>query len=317
MPIQHLRYVWHNGRFIPWTDATLHVSSHAVCYGSAVFDGFRCYPREHGTVAFRVQDHMERLLHSAAIYDLPISFSLVELCDAVEQFIRINELQEAYIRPMAMRGYGESGIVPTNYPVEVYLLGWRMGAHLGAGSLEQGTDVCVASWSRMAPNTLPAMAKAAGNYLNSLLIRMEAIRNGYAEGIALNVDGTISEGSGENIFIVRKHRVYTTPLSSSILRGITRDTILTLAAHGGIEVIEEPLPRELLYCSDEIFLCGSAAEITPVRSVDRKLIGTERPGPITRKLQSEFFGIINGEMADTHGWLTYVESLSLKKEVAP
>ena len=308
MPIQNFPFVWHNGRLIPWEHANLHVSAHAIQYGSAVFDGFRSYRRPGGTAAFRVADHMERLLDSARIYDLPVPFSLSELCAGIEQTLSANRIEDAYLRPVALRGYGESGLVPTNYPVEVYILAWRMGAHLGAEAVEEGADVCVASWARLAPNTTPALAKAAGNYLNSLLIRTEAMRNGYAEGIGLNADGTVSEGSGENVFVVYRDRLYTPPLASSILRGITRDTVLTLAADLGIPVREESIPREFLYCAHEVFFCGSAVEITPVRSVDRRPIRDGKPGPVTRRLRDEFFGIVRGDKEDRHGWLTVMQT---------
>ena len=303
MAVKKSEKIWHNGQFIPWDEARIHVMSHVVNYGSAVFEGVRCYAMPAGPAIFRLKEHVERLFNSAKIYRMDIGYSPEQLTDAMRELVRVNHLEACYLRPIVLRGYGELGVHPGNCPVEVYLACWEWGQYLGKEALEQGADVCISSWNRMAPNTLPAMAKAAANYMNSQLVRMEANSNGYAEGIALDVNGLISEGSGENVFVVRDGTMHTPPLASAILPGVTRDTVLRLARDLGIPVVEQAIPREALYIADEVIFSGTAAEITPVRSVDKIPIGNGSRGPITRTLQEEFFAIIEGRKPDRHGWL--------------
>jgi branched-chain amino acid aminotransferase len=300
-PTEH---IWHNGRLIPWNDAKIHVLSHVVSYGSSVFEGVRCYETQNGPAVFRLKEHTRRLLDSAKIYRIPVPYSLEQLVDAQIELVRVNQLRSCYLRPIILRGYGGIGVLPANNPTEIFLACWEWGKYLGEEALAEGVDVCVSSWNRIAPNTLPALAKAGANYMNSQLIRMEAQVNGFAEGIALDANGTISEGSGENIFVVRDGKILTPPLSSSVLPGITRDTVLTLAAELGIEIVQTPIPRELLYIADEVFFTGTAAEVTPIRSVDRITIGTGRRGPVTERLQHAFFELVEGKATDKHGWLT-------------
>jgi branched-chain amino acid aminotransferase len=296
--------IWHNGRFIGWDDARIHVLSHVVSYGSSVFEGVRCYETRSGPAAFRLREHTRRLLDSAKIYRMAVDFSLEQLLDAQVELVRLSGLKSCYIRPIILRGYGGVGVLPVNNPTEIFMACWAWGKYLGEEALAEGVDVCISSWTRIAPNTLPTLAKAGANYMNSQLIRMEADRNGYAEGIALDANGTISEGSGENIFVVRDGKILTPPLSSSVLPGITRDTVVTLARDLGVPVVETVLPREILYIADEIFFTGTAAEITPIRTVDKMQIGTGRRGPVTEKLQKAFFDIVEGKVADERGWLT-------------
>lgn len=298
--------IWHNGRFIAWDEARIHVLSHVVSYGSSVFEGLRCYDTQRGPAIFRLREHTRRLLDSAKIYRIPVSYSLEELMQAQVELVRVNRLRSCYIRPIILRGYGGMGVLPANNPTEVFLACWEWGKYLGEEALASGVDVCVSSWNRMAPNTFPALAKAGGNYINSQLIRMEAHQDGYAEGIALGPDGLVSEGSGENLFVVRDGCLFTPPVSAGILPGITRDSILTLAREAGIPVVETNIPREMLYIADEIFFTGTAAEITPVRSVDRIPVGSGRRGPITEQLQRAFFDIVEGRVEDRYGWLTPV-----------
>lgn len=298
--------IWHNGNLINWDEAKIHVMSHVVNYGSCLFEGIRCYDSKHGPAVFRLDKHVQRLFNSCKIYRLELPFSRYEISEAILETIRANKMRECYIRPIVLRGMGEFGVNPFSSSIEVYIVVWRWGKYLGPEALERGVDVCVSSWTRMAPNTLPALAKAAANYMNSQLVKMEAIKNGFVEGIALDQFGYVSEGSGENIFLVLDGRIHTPPLGSSILPGVTRDSVITLARRLGLEVIEQPIPRELLYMADEIFFTGTAAEITPVRSIDRIEIGTGSRGPITRMLQEEFFAIINGDKEDSFGWLTSV-----------
>ncbi len=295
--------IWHNGQFIDWDKATIHVLSHVVNYGSSLFEGIRCYETPAGPAIFRLREHTERLLNSCKIYRMDVGFSLEQLSDAMQELVRVNKMGACYLRPIVLRGYGDAGVNPIKCPVEVYLACWEWGKYLGHEALENGVNVCVSSWSRIAPNTLPAMAKAGANYMNSQLIRMEAMVNGYDEGIALDVNGLVSEGSGENLFLVSKGKIYTPPLSSSVLPGITRDSVIRLAGDLGLEVIEQPIAREWLYIADEVFFCGTAAEITPVRSVDKIVVGAGRRGPVTGALQDEFFAIIEGRKEDRHGWL--------------
>jgi branched-chain amino acid aminotransferase len=298
--------IWKNGKMIPWREATLHVASHVVHYGSSVFEGIRCYATEKGSAIFRLEEHVRRLYDSAKIYRMPIPFPEQETLDACVQVVRANGLKEAYIRPVAYRGYGALGVDPTACPVDLAVLAWTWGAYLGQEALENGVDVGVSTWRRPAPNTLPTLAKAGANYMNSQLIKMEAKGNGYSEGIALTVNGQLSEGSGENLFVVRRGRLLTPPLSSSILPGITRDSVMTLAADLGIDVSEEPLPREILAVADEAFFTGTAAEVTPIRSVDRIPVGNGKRGPVTAAIQARFFDLIRGKSADAHSWLHFI-----------
>jgi branched-chain amino acid aminotransferase len=299
--------IWHNGRLINWEDARIHVLSHVVSYGSSVFEGIRCYETSSGPAIFRLREHMRRMLDSAKIYRIEDDrFTSDDLADAAVELVRVNALRSCYIRPIVLRGYGQIGVDGTKAPIEFYMACWEWGKYLGEECLANGVDVCISSWSRMAPNTLPALAKSAGNYLNSQLIRMEANVDGYEEGIALDPFGYVSEGSGENIFVIRDGVIYTPPLSNSVLPGITRDSVLTLCADLGIQVIQAPVPRESLYIADEIFFTGTAAEITPVRSVDRITVGKGHRGPMTHRLQEAFFAIVKGESEDRFGWLTPV-----------
>ena len=305
MSFKGAKVIWMNGRMVPWEQATVHVMAHALHYGSSVFEGIRVYKTPDGPRAFRLTDHIQRLFNSAKIYRMPIPYGLDELVSVCKEVVLANKLLNgAYIRPIALRGYGDVGLAPKpDHPVDVAVAAWEWGAYLGADGLEQGVDVCVSSWQRVAPNTVPALAKAGGNYLSSQLISTEAKRLGFAEGIALSTDGTVSEGAGENLFLLRDGRLMTPPSTSSILTGITRDTVLRLASRLGIAVSEQSIPREMLYLADELFFTGTAAEITPVRSVDRIQIGAGRRGPITKKLQDAFFGLFNGSTADSDGWL--------------
>lgn len=310
MSFKGAKLIWMNGRIIPWEQATVHVLAHALHYGSSVFEGIRVYKTPDGPKVFRLTDHMRRLLSSAKIYRMPIPYELDELVDVCKEVVLANKLMNgAYIRPIALRGYGDVGLAPKpDHPVDVAVAAWEWGAYLGAEGLEQGVDVCVSSWQRVAPNTVPALAKAGGNYLSSQLISTEAKRLGFAEGIALATDGTISEGAGENLFIVRDGSLLTPPSTSSILTGITRDTVLQLAGRLGLSVTEQAVPREMLYLADELFFTGTAAEITPIRSVDRIQVGTGRRGPITRSLQDAFFGLFSGDTQDRDGWLEGLDS---------
>jgi branched-chain amino acid aminotransferase len=255
-----------------------------------------------------LREHMQRLIHSGHIYRMENDFSVAQLCDAAAELVRVNRLESCYIRPIVLRGYGDAGVDPAGCPVEVYMACWEWGKYLGEEAIRSGVDVCVSSWNRSAPNTLPQMAKAAANYMSSQLIRMEAKLNGYAEGIALDVNGYVSEGSGENIFVIRNGEVITPPFAASALPGITRDSIVTLCREFGIPVAEQMIPREMLYIADEVFLCGTAAEITPIRTIDRIRVGSGARGPITQKLQEEFFAITEGRKADRYGWLTFVHA---------
>ena len=304
MPIQPTANIWRNGELIAWDRAQIHLMSHVVHYGSSVFEGIRCYTQPEGASVFRLIEHMQRLIDSAKIYRMVIPYSLDQLCSAVVDLVEANKVAPCYIRPIVLRGYGETGVNPKNAPVDVYVANYPWGKYFA--DHDEGADVCISSWNRLAPNTMPSLAKAGANYMNSQLIRMEAEANGYAEGIALDVNGYLSEGSGENLFIVRGGTLYTSPLANSVLNGITRDAILTLARHFGIPVVEQALPRELLYICDEAFFTGTAAEVTPLRSVDRILVGSGKPGPITRQLAQEFYGIVNGTVPDRFNWLTHV-----------
>jgi branched-chain amino acid aminotransferase len=304
MPIQKTEKIWHNGKFIAWDDAKLHVMSHVVHYGTSVFEGIRCYMLPDGPGIFRANEHMQRLLDSAKIYRMEVPFSRDQLVSAMVELIKTNDVAPCYIRPIVLRGYGEAGVNPASNPIEIYMANWAWGKYLSADG--KGVDVCVSSWTRLAPNTLPAMAKAGANYMNSQLIKMEAIANGYVEGIALDSSGYVSEGSGENLFLVRNGKLHTAPLGNSVLAGITRDSIMQLAKSMGIEVVEQAIPREMLYIADEVFFTGTAAEVTPIRSVDKILVRDGSVGPITKAIQKEFFDIVEGRAADRFNWLTMV-----------
>jgi branched-chain amino acid aminotransferase len=299
--------IWHNGKLIDWHDAKIHVLAHVTSYGSSVFEGVRSYQTTSGPAIFRAREHARRLLDSAKIYRMEIPYSVEQICEAMAEVVRVNKIGSCYLRPLVLRGYGNLGVMPTkDNPIETYIACFPWGKYLGADSLENGVDVGVSSWTRMAPNTLPALAKAGANYMNSQLIRMEAEVNGYNENIALDASGYVSEGSGENLFVVRDGKLFTPPLGASILQGITRDTVIQIARSLDVPVVESVIPRELLYIADELFFCGTAVEITPVRSVDRILIGAGKRGPITERLQREFFAIVEGRTPDRFGWLSPV-----------
>jgi branched-chain amino acid aminotransferase len=305
MAIQKTEKIWHNGKLIPWDAACIHVMSHVVNYGSSVFEGIRCYALPSGPAIFRAADHIQRLLDSAKIYRIDVDFTRDAIIAGMVETVKVNGVWPCYIRPIIFRGYGEAGVNPFNSPTEVYICNYPWGKYLGADASE-GVDVCISSWTRIAPNTLPAMAKAGANYMNSQLIKMEAVLNGYAEGIALDANGFISEGSGENLFVVRKGALQTPPLGNSVLPGITRDSVFTIARGLGIQVAEQTIPREMLYLADEAFFTGTAAEITPIRSVDKIKVGEGTVGPITMNIQKEFYGIVTGEKSDRFNWLNPV-----------
>ena len=306
MTIPKTDKIWHNGKFIHWDDAKIHVLSHVIHYGSGVFEGIRCYDSLQGPAVFRLRDHMQRLIHSGHIYRMESPYSLDELCSAALELVRENKLGACYIRPIVFRGYAEMGVDPRGCPIEVYMACWEWGKYLGEEGLGKGIDVCVSSWNRPAPNTLPQMAKSAANYMNSQLIRMEAKANGYEEGIGLDRNGFVSEGSGENIFAVRNGSVITPPLAHAGLSGITRDSVLAVCRDLEIPVSEQAIPREMLYIADEVFFTGTAAEVTPIRSIDRVQVGSGARGPVTKRIQEEFFAITSGKKPDRHGWLSPV-----------
>ncbi len=317
MPIPATQYIWFNGKLVPWEKATVHVLSHALHYGSSVFEGVRAYATNKGVAIFRLSEHTRRLYDSAKIYRIAIPFSPEQLNAAQREVVAVNGLKNgAYLRPVAFRGYGEIGVAPKiDPPVDVAVAAWEWGKYLGADSEAEGVDVCVSSWQRVAPNTLPAMAKAAGNYLSSQLISMEAKRLGFVEGIGLAPDGTVSEGAGENLFLVRDGVIFTPGFAHSVLGGITRDSVIKLARDMGYDVRESSIPRELLYIADELFFTGTAAEITPIRSVDRLTIGSGRRGPVTEKLQKAFFGLFTGTTPDKYGWLEPVDMAAVPRAV--
>ncbi|RZA20459.1 MAG: branched-chain amino acid transaminase [Lysobacteraceae bacterium] len=302
MTQRYPEWIWQNGDIKPWAEATTHVMSHALHYGSSVFEGIRCYETTTGPAIFRLSDHNRRLYASAKIYDMPIPYTLEEINAASREVVRRNGLSKAYLRPVAYRGLGGFGL-SADTPTDVAVAAWEMGAYLGDGVLEQGIDACVSSWQRFAPNTIPAGAKAGGNYLSGQLIAREARRLGFGEGIALASTGLLSEGAGENLFLVFDGALHTTPVSAALLNGITRNSIMTLARDAGIEVVERDMPREYLYLCDELFMCGTAAEITPIRSVDGRQVGAGKPGPLTKRIQELFFGLFSGDTADKYGWL--------------
>lgn len=301
--------IWHNGRLIAWDDAKIHVLSHVVSYGSSVFEGIRCYATPSGPAIFRLKEHVRRLVDSAKIYRMDkFPFTHEQLAQAMLDVVRVNGLPSCYVRPIVLRGYGDVGVNGLKNPVDVYVACWEWGKYLGEEAMSSGVDVCVSSWTRIAPNTLPALSKAGANYMNSQLIKMEAMANGYSEGIALDTTGYVSEGSGENIFLVRDGKLLTPPLGASVLPGITRDSIVTIARDLGIPVVEGIIPRELLYIADEVFFSGTAAEVTPIRTIDRIAIGKGSRGPITERIQKEFFAIVEGRKEDRYGWLSPVEA---------
>lgn len=304
MSYEEVQKVWMNGKLVDFADAKIHAFSHVFHYGSAMFEGIRVYKTRGGTAAFRLEEHIERLFHSCKVYRMEIPYTQSQFKDAIFETIRANGFEACYIRPVIYRGLGALGVNPFKSPVDVIIGVWQWGQYLGQDAVTKGVDVCVSSWNRMAPNTFPAMAKATGNYLNSMLIKMEALTNGYTEGIALDSTGRLSEGSGENLFLVYQGRILTPPLAGTILPGITRDTVITLAKDAGYIVVETQIAREMLYIADEVFFTGTAAEITPVRSVDRIPVGPGTRGPVTERLQKDFFALLDGEAEDRYGWLT-------------
>lgn len=311
MPITPTKTIWKNGSFIPFEKATIHVLSHVVHYGSSWFEGIRCYETANGTAVFRLHDHMRRLHQSLKVYRTQLPFSVDELSEAAVDLVHRNKLRQCYIRPFALRGFGDMGVYGLRCPVEVYISAWEWGAYLGDDAAQNGVDVCISSWDRITPNSLPSMAKAGGNYMNSQLVKMEAVENGYAEGICLDAYGNIAEGSGENVFVVVNDELITPPAASSLLPGITRDTVITLAEELGVTVREQNIPRAMLYSCDEMFLTGTAVEITPVKSVDRIAVGRGKVGPVTRALQQAFHNVtVHGE--DPYGWLTFVRKSTKK-----
>jgi branched-chain amino acid aminotransferase len=302
MSMQYPPYIWQNGQIKPWAEATVHVMAHALHYGSSVFEGIRCYATPNGPAIFRLNDHNRRLHASAKIYEMPMPYSVEELNTACRDIIKANKLAKGYLRPIAFRGLGGFGL-SADCPTDVAVAAWDMGRYLGDDVLEAGIDACVSSWQRFAPNTIPAGAKAGGNYLSGQLVAREARRLGFGEGIALASTGLLSEGAGENLFLVMDGELHTTPISAALLNGITRNTLITLARDAGLKVVERDLPREYLYLCDELFMCGTAAEVTPIRSVDGRQVGAGKPGPITRQLQDLFFGLFDGRTPDKYGWL--------------
>jgi len=299
--------IWFSGKFVNWKDATIHVGSHVVHYGSSVFEGIRCYNTENrGAAIFRLKEHTRRLFNSAKIYRIEIPFTYEEVFNAQIEIIKVNKQKEAYIRPIVFRGYDSLGVHPGACPVECVIMTWAWGKYLGDEAINEGVDVRVSSWTRMAPNTFPALAKCGANYMNSQLIKLEAAQDGYVEGIALDAAGYVSEGSGENIFVIQDGILYTPPLGASVLPGITRDSVIRIASDMGFKVVEKIIPREMLYIADEVFFTGSAAEVSPIRSIDHIPVGAGRRGPITERIQRRFFDIIEGKVEDPYGWLTYV-----------
>lgn len=300
--------IWRDGEIVEWEDATIHVMSHVVHYGSSVFEGIRCYETPNGGAVFRLREHMRRLVDSAKIYRFPMRYSIDDLVQATVDTVSANDLKACYLRPIVVRTGEQMGFNPVNVPVEVFIICWHWGTYLGHDALEHGVDVQVSSWRRAAPDTFPTMAKAGGNYLNSQLSKLEAKQNGFSEGIMLDSFGFVAEGSGENLFLVRDDVLYTSQMSNGILHGVTRDTVITIARDLGFEVREAQLPREFLYLADEAFFTGTAAEITPIRSIDRLPVGEGKPGTLTRTIQEEFMAIAKGRVADRFNWLTPVPS---------
>jgi len=299
-------WIWRDGSLVKWQDATVHVLAHSVQFGSAVFEGIRCYPTPKGPAIFRLREHLKRMLNSCKIYRMDPPWTIDQLVEAHREVVRKNGIAQCYIRPMVLRGYGAAGMVPFDSPIETFVPCWPWGAYLGDEALEKGVDACVSTWNRVAPNTIPAAAKIAGNYLSGQLVKMEALRNGFDEAIALGPDGMLSEGSGQNVFLVDGGELYTPPLDGTLLPGITRDTVINIAKDEGLTVHVQPLTRETLYTSEECFVCGTASEVTPIRSVDRLPVGDGKVGPVTRRIQQRYLDIVYGRIPDTHGWLTYV-----------
>ncbi len=308
MAMPKSEFIWFDGEFIPWDEAKIHVLSHVLHYGTSVFEGIRVYQTPTGPAVLGLEPHVKRLFNSCKIINMPIPFSQEEISQAIIDAIVRNKHNACYIRPLVFRGYETLGVDPRACPVQVIIATWEWGAYLGADAIEKGVDVAVSSWRRMAPDTHPAMAKAGGNYINSQMVVMEAKRHGYVEGIVLDVQGYVSEGSGENIFVVLDGKIYTPSMGNSILTGITRGFAIALAEEKGYPILEQQIPREMLYIADELFFTGTAAEITPIKSVDGVEIGIGSRGPITEEIQSEFFSIITGEVNDRHGWLTQVNA---------
>jgi branched-chain amino acid aminotransferase len=300
--------IWMNGSLVEWNDAKIHIGSHIVHYGSGVFEGARCYDTLGGPACFRLDAHIRRLFDSARIYRMDVPYEQQAISDAILDLIQVNTFRACYIRPLIYRGYDSLGVNPLPCPVDVAIMLWEWGAYFTKEAIEEGLDVKISTWARNAPNTTPAMAKSVANYANAQLIKMEALAEGYAEGIALDTGGNLSEGSGQNIFIVREGVIYTPPVGNSVLWGITRDSVITIAHDLGFEVREETLPRETLYIADEVFFVGTAVEVTPIRSVDRIRVGRGRRGPVTEAIQQRFFQIVKGEAPDTHGWLQFVNA---------
>jgi branched-chain amino acid aminotransferase len=305
MPVKKVDKIWMNGKLVNWDDAHVHVLSHVIHYGSSWFEGIRCYDTAKGTAIFRLDRHIRRLFDSTKIYRTEIPYTEAQIEDAIMTTIRANKMKACYIRPVVYRGYGDVGVNPLNCPVDVTIAVWEWGSYLGAEALTQGIDVCISTWNRPAPNTLPQMAKASGNYTLSQLMKVEAIKAGYSEAIALDVNGNLSEGSGENLFAVKDGVMYTPPLSSSLLPGVTRASVMQLAKEAGYEVKELNVPREMVYVADELFFTGTAAEVTPIRSVDKLKVADGKPGPITMKMQKMFFDVVKNAN-DSHNWLKFV-----------
>ncbi|RBQ22632.1 hypothetical protein ALNOE001_16900 [Candidatus Methanobinarius endosymbioticus] len=299
--------IWMDGEFVNWEDAKIHVLSHVVHYGSSVFEGLRCYKNPNGSAIFRLNEHIDRLFDSAKIYKMTIPFTKEKIANGIKETITINNLKSCYIRPVTFRGYRELGVSSLRCPVVTTIAAWEWGTYLGDDAMENGVDIGVSSWRRFAPDTLPSMAKSGANYMNAQLAKFEAIENGFDEAIMLDYHGYVGEGSGENIFLVKDDVIHTPELSSSILKGITRDSVIKIAKNLGYEVLEEKIPREMVYLADEVFFSGSAAEITPIRSVDKITIGSGEKGLVTDKIQSEFFSIVDGKTEDKFNWLTYLD----------
>ena len=298
--------IWIDGNMVNWNEANIHVLSHVVHYGTSVFEGIRAYKNENGVAVFRLKEHVQRLFDSAKVYKIEIPYTNEEIENAILDVVRENDLNGCYIRPIVFRGYGELGVNPLNCPVNVVIAAWEWGSYLGEEGMANGVDIGVSSWRKPAPDTFPTLAKCGANYMNSQLAKIEAIENGFDEAIMLDYEGHVSEGSGENIFLVEGEKLYTPSMSSSNLKGITRDSIMTLANDLGYEVVEETISRERLYFADEVFFTGTAAEVTPIRSIDRKTIGIGKRGPIAEKLQKTFFDIVEAKIDDKYGWLTYI-----------
>ncbi|MER2014111.1 MAG: branched-chain amino acid transaminase [Methanobrevibacter sp.] len=298
--------IWFDGNMVDWKDANIHVLSHVVHYGTSVFEGIRAYKNDNGVAVFRLKEHVQRLFDSAKIYKIEIPFTQEEIEEAILETVRVNDLDGCYIRPIVFKGYGELGVDPSNCPVNVVIAAWEWGSYLGEEGMANGVDIGVSSWRKPAPDTFPALAKCGANYMNSQLAKLEAIDNGYDEAIMLDYEGHVSEGSGENIFLVEGEKLFTPSMSSSNLKGITRDSVMTIAGDLGYEVVEEVISRERLYVADEVFFTGTAAEVTPIRSIDHRPIGIGRRGPVAEKIQTTFFDIVEAKVEDKYGWLSYI-----------